>query len=309
MVQAAVAWPEMIRRVVRGTGKTLIATGILVLLFVAYQLWGTGLAHNRAQKSLRSEFTSRLAAGPTTTTAPDSSTPTTAVQPVADGAVALMKIPKIGVDQVVREGVGVEDLKDGPGHYPDTQLPGELGNSAIAGHRTTYGAPFNRLDELDVGDPIEVTTLNGVFRYEVMEEKIVSPDEVSVLDDTPDARLTLTTCNPKYSAAERLIIVARLTTPVDPPAADLLATATPPPPRERVSLATEEQRAGLSGGRAARGPTVAWGIVAASVWLATWLLSRMWHRRWPAYLLGAPVFFAVLFMFFENVARLLPANV
>jgi sortase A len=301
----------MVHSVIRGTGKTLIASGVLVLLFVAYQLWGTGLAHDRAQKSLRSEFTSRLAAG-TTTTLPTEETPSpppTVAEPVAEGAVALMKIPKIGVDQVVGEGVGVEDLKGGPGHYPGTRMPGELGNAAIAGHRTTYGAPFNRLDELEVGDPIEVTTLNGFFRYEVMEQKIVHPDEVSVLDDTPDGRLTLTTCHPKYSAAERLIVVARLTTPVDPPDADLLAAATPPPPRERVSLAAEEERAGLSGAGAARGPTVAWAIVAASVWLATWLLSRMWTRPWAAYLLGAPIFFAVLFMFFENVARLLPANV
>jgi len=307
----------MVRRVVRGTGKTLIAAGVLLLLFVVYQLWGTGLAYDRAQKSLRSEFATRLAAGPTATTAPaaavpGSSVPTTAVEPAPDGAVALMKIPKIGVDQVIREGVEVEDLKDGPGHYPGTAMPGEMGNAAVAGHRTTYGGPFNRLDELDVGDPIEVTTLGGVFRYEVAEEIIVDPSEVSVLDDTPDGRLTLTTCNPKYSAAERLIIVAKLTTPVAPtpdPPADATAAATAPPPRARLSLAAEEGRAGLSGVRAARGPTVAWGIVAASVWLATWFLSHTWRRRWPAYLLGAPIFLAVLFMFFENVARLLPANV
>ena len=302
----------MVRRVVRGTGKTLIAAGVLILLFVAYQLWGTGLAYERAQKSLRSDFVNRLAAGPTTTTtvSPESQTTPAAVEPVVEGAVALMKIPKIGVDQVVREGVEVEDLKDGPGHYPGTRMPGEAGNSAIAGHRTTYGGPFNRLDELDVGDPIEVTTLAGNFRYEVMDEMIVHPDEVSVLDDTEDGRLTLTTCNPKYSAAERLIIVAKLTTPVAPtPSPDPSAAATAPLPRERLSLAAEEGRAGLSGVRAARGPTVAWGIVAASVWLATWFLSHMWRRRWPAYLLGTPIFLAVLFMFFENVARLLPANV
>ena len=294
---------------VRGAGKTLIATGVLLLLFVAYQLWGTGLAYDRAQKSLRSDFANRLAAGPPPTTAPEpgAAPTTTAVEPVADGALAIMKIPKIGVDQVIREGVGVEDLKDGPGHYPGTALPGEVGTSAIAGHRTTYGAPFNRLDELDVGDPIEVTTMKGIFRYEVMEELIVDPDAVWVLDDTPDGRLTLTTCNPKYSAAERLIIVAKLITPVEAP--PVVENAPPPPPRERLSLAAEEGRAGLSGGTAARGPTVAWGIVAASVWLATWFLSRMWRRRWPAYLLGAPIFLAVLFMFFENMARLLPANV
>jgi sortase A len=302
----------MVRRVVRGTGKTLIASGVLILLFVVYQLWGTGLAHQRAQKSLRSDFASRLAAAPPATLPGEATSPvpSRAVPPVAEGAVALMKIPKIGLDQVVREGVGVEDLKSGPGHYPGTRMPGELGNAAIAGHRTTYGAPFNRLDELAAGDPIEVTTLGGVFRYEVVEQKIVHPDEVSVLDETEDGRLTLTTCHPKYSAAERLIVVARLTTPVEPPDAALVGADAPLLPfREQTSLAAEEERAGLSGKGAARGPTLAWGIVAAAVWLATWGLSRMWARRWPAYLLGAPVFLAVLFMFFENVARLLPANV
>ena len=84
-------------------------------------------------------------------------------------------IPKIGVDKIVVEGVGRNDLRKGPGHYPDTPMPGQPGNAAIAGHRTTYGAPFNRIDELEPGDEILVTTLQGPFTYEVTGTEIVTP--------------------------------------------------------------------------------------------------------------------------------------
>jgi sortase A len=119
-------------------------------------------------------------------------------------------MPKIGVDRVVVEGVSVADLKKGPGHYPGTAMAGQLGNMVISGHRTTYGAPFNRLDELQVGDEIVVYDRSGPFKYLVSEKKIVKPTAVEVLDPTSDARLTLTTCHPKFSARERLIIVAHL---------------------------------------------------------------------------------------------------
>ena len=195
------------------------------------------------------------------------------------------------------------------GHYPDTKMPGQKGNAALAGHRTTYGAPFNRLDDLVAGDPITVTTRAGTFRYEVMEKKVVTPDEVSVLDNTPDNRLTLTTCHPKYSAEQRLIVVALLTgPPVDEPVASVDGTATTTPPRTR-ELAAGVDRAGLSGAGAANRPAIAWGILAASVWLAAWAIGRWTDRRWTAYIVGAPIIFVILFVFFENVARLLPANV
>ena len=304
----------MIRRVVRGTGKTLISVGVLILLFVVYQLWGTGLAHDRAQRSLRSEFARELAAPP----APEAptSTPTTVgtttppPAPLVEGkAAAVIAIPKIGLDEVVVEGVGVEDLKKGVGHYPDTKMPGETGNAALAGHRTTYGAPFNKLDDLVAGDAITVTTRAGTFRYDVMEKRIVTPDEVSVLDDTPDSRLTLTTCHPMYSAAERLIIIAQLVgPPIDAPVAPVDSPATTTPPRTR-ELAAGQEPAGLSGAGAANRPAIAWGILAGSVWLAAWAIGRWTGRRWTAYIVGAPIFFVVLFVFFENVARLLPANV
>ena len=143
-------------------GRGLVTIGILILLFVAYQLWGTGLYEAREQN--RAEVRVRQGAGQgegrearrdatatTTTTLPP--------PPPPDGeAVGIIRIPKIGVDRAVVQGIGVPDLRKGPGHYPATPLPGQLGNAAIAGHRTTYGAPFNRLDELAVGDPILIAT-------------------------------------------------------------------------------------------------------------------------------------------------------
>lgn len=182
----------------------LVTLGILILLFVVYQLWGTGLYEAREQRSLQSEFAHRLARvhTPPATPAPGT-TPTTVAPPPAPGAgaIAIIRIPKIGVEKAVVDGVEVPDLRKGPGHYPQTPLPGQVGNSAIAGHRTTYGAPFNRLDELDPGDPILITTLAGSYRYAVTQKLVVRPSDVSVLDPTPDPELTLTTCNPKYSAA------------------------------------------------------------------------------------------------------------
>jgi sortase A len=278
--------------VVRGIGKTLIAAGVLIFLFVAYELWGTGIAEARDQSRLKNSFKKELQAP---TTLPGPGAPPATV-PDDGEAIALIEIPKIDVNKAVVEGVGVEDLKKGPGHYPGTPMPGQAGNSAIAGHRTTYGAPFGGLDDLNPGDPIIVTTKEGKFRYEVDRKDVVSPSEVSVLDPTPDNRLTLTTCNPKFSAAQRLIVVALLKGPVAPP------PATPPPSVPAVKTA------GLSGASSDDGPAILWGVLAGLIWLAAWAVGQQW-RKWPAYFIATPFFLVVLFIFFENVSRLLPANV
>jgi sortase A len=307
----------VIRRVVRGIGKSLISVGVLILLFVVYQLWGTGLTHDRAQKSLRAKVARDLAA--TFTTSPPTTmpgAPTTSAPPatipaaLAEGDwAALINIPRIGLDQVVVEGVGVEDLKQGVGHYPDTKMPGQKGNAALAGHRTTYGAPFNRLDDLVAGDEIMVTTRSGSFKYAVAEKKVVTPESVEVLDPSPDNRLTLTTCHPKYSAEQRLIIVALLQgPPVEEAAVPAGTTPTTSAPRSS-ELAAGIDRPGLSGAGAANRPAIAWGIIAACIWLAAWAVGRWTGRRWAAYIIGAPIFLVALFVFFENFARLLPANV
>jgi sortase A len=284
---------------VGGLGRALIAFGVLVLLFVAYQLWGTGIHEARAQHDLRRQF----AAGTTTTVprgAPTSST--TAAPPTPSGdAVAVIRIPRIGVDKAVVEGVGVPDLKKGPGHYPGTPLPGQPGNAAIAGHRTTYGAPFYRLNEVQPGDAILVTTHQGTFRYQADGTKVVKPWQTEVLAPSTDARLTLTTCNPRFSARERLVVTASLRSEPAP------APPTTLPPTKAHPRVTFEEPS-LSGDRSAAWPTVGWGLLAALVALLVYLAGRRW-RRWPAYLLGAPLFLVVLFVFYENVARLLPANI
>ena len=177
-------------------------------------------------------------------------------------------------------------------------MPGEPGNAAIAGHRTTYGAPFFRLGELSVRDRIHITTRHGEFSYEVTGSQVVKPSQSEVLAPTDDNRLTLTTCNPKYSAAQRLIITARL---LDPPVEP--AVTGPPAPEQHEPLASED----VSGTSVSKGPVVAWGALAAGVWAVTVMLARQWGRL-TAYATGMPVFLVVLFIFFESVARLLPAN-
>jgi sortase A len=154
---------------------------------------------------------------------------------------------------------------------------------------------------LKPGDRIFVTTRAGKFEYQVDHSMNVDPHDVAVLDPTPDNRLTLTTCTPRFSAAQRLIVVSKL-----------LGTAIePPPPSPTASPATPvpaAKRAGLSGKQAAKAPAIQWGILAALVFVGTWYFSSRW-RRWPSYLIGTPAFLFVLWFFFENVARLLPANI
>src|SRR5688572_5523811 len=210
------------RQVIGAAGRVLITAGVLILLFVAYQLWGTNILEARAQSDLRDDFKEQLeqtsgtttgddgTTGTTTTTAP--TVPEPAPIPPAGEAVAIIRIPKIGVDKVVVEGTSVADLRKGPGHYSGTPLPGQIGNAAIAGHRTTYGAPFGSLEQLAEGDIITVETVSGSFDYRVMRDGVfaVKPSQTEVLEPTPsEATLTLTTCNPKYSASERLVVKAQ----------------------------------------------------------------------------------------------------
>ena len=194
-------------------GSWLLVAAGLVVLFVAYQLWGTALVHWQGQRDLRNRFDHALAQA----RAADHGTVRRSIPyPAVGEPVAIIAIPRIGLDQVVVEGVGAPQLAVGPGHYPGTALPGQPGNSGIAGHRTTHGAPFNALAELVPGDPVVLTTLQGTFTYRVTRSLVVAPDDVAVLRPTAVPQLTLTTCNPKYSAAQRLVVEARLTTPPAP---------------------------------------------------------------------------------------------
>ena len=194
-------------------GRWLLVAAGLVVLFVAYQLWGTALVHWQGQRDRRSRVDHALAQA---RAADHGAGPRTIPYPAVGDPVAIIVIPRIGLDQVVVEGVAAAQLAVGPGHYPGTALPGQPGNSGIAGHRTTHGAPFNALADLVPGDPVVLTTLQGTFTYRVTGSLVVAPDDVSVLDATVSPQLTLTTCNPKYSAAQRLVVEARLVTPPAP---------------------------------------------------------------------------------------------
>ena len=237
-------------RMFHSFGWGLFVIGLGLLASLAYQLWGTGLVESSSQAELRAEFEGQLAEHQVIAGHADDrpqsrvTTPPIAVSgstsdPVADGAaepnpdlivpdslldfaegdvIGRLTIPALGVDQFIVEGVSEASLREGPGHYPTTSPPGLAGNAAIAGHRTTYGAPFNRIGELQPGDAIHVEMVFGTFTYEVVGHGddrtsgsfLVPPDDVSVLRDGGDHRLTLTSCHPMYSDRERIIVTAQL---------------------------------------------------------------------------------------------------
>ncbi|MBE2317042.1 class E sortase [Solirubrobacter sp. CPCC 204708] len=124
--------------------------------------------------------------------------------------VGRLRIDRIGLSTVFIEGTDAEELRRGPGHYPATVLPGQRGTVGIAGHRTTYGAPFRKIDKVRRNDDIVVTMPYGRFTYRVEQTRIVKPTDVWVVDRRSFDRLVLTACHPLYSAAERIVVFARL---------------------------------------------------------------------------------------------------
>lgn len=203
---------------IRLLGKFLIVTGVLMLLFLLFTNVYTNYQQRRLaqvweqKQNLVEKKQSFRGTSPKTKLGPPPANPDIQYyKELKEKSVfAKLVIPKIGLDTIVVEGVTPEALKQGPGHMPGTALPGELGNSVLSGHRVTYGAPFYRLDELEVGDAIIVYTPSQKFKYTVVEKKIVSPSDISAIQPTSEATLTLTTCNPRYSARQRLIIIAKL---------------------------------------------------------------------------------------------------
>jgi len=309
--------PRRRRFSVASIALVAMAVGLVVLLFVGWTLWGTSLTAARAQDDLESQFAEaeELAAQPVggdelevagaeverVSDIPEAERAARAPLPPypEEGAlVARIEIPSIGVNWLVSEGVSLDILRDGPGHFSGTPRPGEEGNAIIAGHRTTYGAPFNRLDELRPGDEIHITYLTGrQFTYDYRETKIVAPSDTSVLQDFGDNRLTLTACHPEYSAAERIVVVAAL---------DDGQTAEP------ISDAVLERRGGVESleslDGAAEGdhlPAYLWGAAAIATVVAVVVLAVCW-KRLPALLLGVPLCLLVLAVAFENIARRLP---
>ena len=132
-----------------------------------------------------------------------------------------IRIPRIDLSTVIVEGTGTAALRKGPGHYPDTPLPGAPGTVAVAGHRTTYGAPFRDVDKIRRGDEIVVEMPYGRFVYKTERTRIVAPTDVWVTRRVSYDRIVLTACHPKYSAAQRIVVFGRLQR-AGPRASDLI---------------------------------------------------------------------------------------
>jgi sortase A len=312
-----VSWRRLLARI----GGVIFAFGVLVLLFVAYQLWGTGISTRFHQEALRKQFNHELAIArgerATTTTIAPTSTPTTqpirglaplipGVAPAEGQPIGTIEIPSIGANYVVVQGTDTADLELGPGHYDNTPLPGQPGNAAIAGHRTTYLHPFYNLNELVAGDPIYVTTTQGRFQYDVTALIVVAPTDLAVLDPTPEPTLTLTTCNPRYSASQRLVAQATL---VSPPARIPIFDA--PKGTGPNGGGTDTISQGLAGDTSSAWPAVGWGAAAATFAVLVWVLARRRTRRLARFgvaAAGSVVLLVLLFFFFQSVTPLLPAS-
>lgn len=206
--------------VLSGLGQALLTLGFVVLLFGAYELWVTGLFTAHEQTRLRKELTATWERGvlaapaapatPATGTAPPSRNGT-----AVGSGLALLYLPTVRHGPlVIVEGVGVDDLKKGPGHLPGSAQPGRPGNTVLSGHRTTYGAPFGDLDRLRPGDVATIRTRESSVTYRITGSQVVAPSALDVTYPVPGrpgmapttSVLTMTTCNPKYSAAQRLVV-------------------------------------------------------------------------------------------------------
>ena len=214
-------------RVIRGIGWTLIMFGAEILLYIVYLLFFTNLQTAQAQTNLADRWLNTSGAPEEALPGefdPDAEPPP--VEPVTPGdAYAVMWFERPGQTErpvhkealYVVEGVTLDLLRRGPGHYPRAAGPGEPGNFAVSGHRTTYGAPFYHLDQLRAGDEIHVIDRDQrEWVYAVTEQRIVAPTDVWVVEPDPlgtgRPMMTLTTCHPKFSAAQRLIVFADLVT-------------------------------------------------------------------------------------------------
>lgn len=225
---------DKVRLVARGVGQTLITGGLVILLFVVYEVWVTNLFAAQQQSKVHQafqEFLDQPTVGSSALALPNATQKTI---PAGQG-IANLYIPRLGQDFnfTVVEGVNDADLEKGPGHYSGTALPGQAGNFSVAGHRVGKGEPFLNLDQLQPGDPVVVQVQGFWYVYQVLGQngdieapdangvigrEIVQPTDVAVIAPTPDKAdsqpsgnyMTMTTCHPKYSASQRMILHAKL---------------------------------------------------------------------------------------------------
>ena len=226
--RAATAWRRNLLFGALGVlGELMVTAGVLVLLFLVWQLWWVARADASAQTAVAQGLAQQFASGqggalPTGAVDPANPTDPSAPPGSIDGsAFALLRVPRMGGPQMVLpiyEGVGSDVLAKGVGHYPKTQLPGEIGNVAIAAHRVTHGNPFIDIDRMRAGDVIVIETRDRYAVYRTVRSIIVAPTAIEVIAPVPqqpgqvptEPWLTMTSCEPKFSGASRYIVFAKL---------------------------------------------------------------------------------------------------
>jgi sortase A len=266
-------------------GAIFAGIGVLVALFLAFEFFATQLIYERSQALLRQQLQALVASQEATSTdwIP------------ADGQpVGVLTIPRIGLSTVMVQGSTSSMTERGPGHLRGTPMPGRFGNSVILGRRSTYGAPFERLDELRPGDTVDVATGAGDFTYLVATVAVIRPGEADVTGPSNDSRLTMITSSPRYLATGRFAVTAVLKgAPAEQPVGPTVAVA----PTE---LGLDADTGGLGG-------VLLWTELAAVALLgALWLKRRVsWRVAW---LLGTPLVVALLWAAFRAADRFFPAT-
>jgi sortase A len=279
----------------------VMSIGALLIAFALWQLYGTAIAQSHSQDNLANQFHAEVHAHPAGSKFVLLPAADQLPVPPEGSVMALIQIPKIGVSQYVVSGTNTGDLAKGPGHYTGTALPGQYGNVAIAGHRTTHGAPFNRLAELARYDHIYLTDLAGQrLDYVVVATPFaVSPSDTSVLNYFGDNRLTLTTCNPEFSATQRLIVVAAYAGPGSTGPIHPLTGGSGTPYNVNIG--------GEAGWNTHTMPLV---LLIVAVLVALGLTNRRWSRilgRESRWLVLVPIWTALIYALFGALSNFLPA--
>lgn len=296
-------------RVIGMIGRGLVLAGLLLLFYTAYLLWGTNVYTRNVQRNLERQVQANPIVANVQTGAIPPAHPVT--PPKLGDPLFKILIPRIALRTVVVEGVGKEELKRGPGRFPDcaavpggtdciqgSPWPGENGNVVLSGHRTTFGAPFFKVNELQPGDPIFIESGPARYRYTVTEQKVVCPTCVDVIQNHGRNELTLTSCHPRFSAAQRIVIHARFD------GSELVAAAVP-------------QRAGQTGGKEELVPApppavpieaLVLALVSALSILGAFAVSKRYrlHALWGAFVLCFGI--GLWTVLFPHVLRLMPAN-
>ena len=208
------------RTVIRGIGELLLTLGAVVLLFVAYLFWGTAMRASSAQHRLSSELNNEWSTGPAGGHSAALPPRPDLIHPVSGQPFAFIRIPAFGAHWrfTIIEGTALAQLNVSPGHVPGTQLPGQVGNFAVAGHRVTAGNPFWSLPSLKAGDLVYIDTKVNTYTYRVTGRQMVVPTDTSVLDPVPGhpgqratrRMITLITCDPAWTGTHRVIVTGAL---------------------------------------------------------------------------------------------------